>query len=1501
MSDIVFQQASKTKVRYRWWATALIPATNKAAADGGYRFFDTPDLLESVDFPKVPEADSDYYPVESGLSIRETRFEVYPGDEINTLLTINNLPDFLPGSHSFFNPVNFPDWLTLENGRLKGRFPSDEPEKTYTIRVGLRWRWKVVDLNADRNTQYEDIPVRLRFNKISIPVYKKITIVSSPYISAPNRKYYTGSPIKADFNTPSDRPLSVTYNGSKSAPTDAGTYTVVVEARKTNKYPAARFEGQFKILPAKPLIRVSLPISRMALSSPAVVTILNDDKEETQIPFEIKYDGKASPSYPMRTKIVVDVAETKNNSSAKFSKTFDLDADVDSYLTPTKLPKIVPGQVFEVDPNEYFVAPLYVEGVIDKFNYKLPSGLGLKYLDKPPFNSNNPNQLIGPRKKSFLPDPVSFEIDKYAIYANSNRPKSIYFLAMSWAFPKRRHEFPPPINSQLAEFKLEKFNLLMRFRGSNAWHTLGSIKSANLFYYAPDAIPATERLERRPGDAYTSAYIHGFPFPTVNLPGWEASDPYSEDLVLVYDRMSPNGEAVPQEASLEIRELMAPYLHTIVKMRGSPMVKDLIRSEISVSNGPWTEFEHGAGFAGLEDHDLVKHRVVGVEGVFPPSPTMFIGIPNKYLQTLSFFGLESDDPDRYTPWPDLLALKASFIQNSESFDFPAKPIMPIIYGQIESGGRHIVNLTLENQAGKASGTFEIKTPDPVATKIKVSNLAQDFNGNALSPDITVTPEVPFKVTYNGSTKPPVNAGDYELIVTVDEGATKVASGRVVLHSAARFKGTFKILKANPKITFTKTRIYTAPNQDYSIPYTCNVESAVPVITYDGKPAISGKYPGKPGTYKVVAQIEGNRNWNSARATTDYTILKVSPVVKFVDTYAETTSSEKIFSDNIKVEFDGSPKPIRFEVVHKSTGGPVSTDVPGYAAEITYNGSPTPPSQPGVHTVNVVVKGHKDFVEPVMATAKLEILPNEPVEFLENFDKNKNFFGYLTNFWKVFFGTPGAQSYPVGIGSCKRIANGSRAWIWEIPAPRNPKNGTNLISGKQWNIGESPDSTYLSYHARFGWFPGFTPREAEFPVVEDPVFDPSKGFVSTQTFAYGAGNVVGAGIIKVKEAVVFAEKAAPGTVTVEDVTVRSDEPAKIPLVKFGGQAADIQDPKNLRALENYGNLNVKIFASVLYANSQTGYRSYSAPTVPGVYTVTAFACKIGTDNFPQPPQNFAGFATGEYRVQGVKQNATINVRPTTTVAFNGRPQSVGVEVSPSYLTPIITYNGSTTAPTTAGTYSVAVSVPATESTNATATSATLVITKSSAIISFPSTSSQFTGNAQSITVATLPAGLNAVVTYGGVPNTLPTQVGSYAVQVTVNDPNYSGTATATFTITAGAPRIKPNQVFAYRAGKPISSQLVANDTTNRPVTMWQIKSSTPLPAGLQFNTRTGAFSGTINTFGTVSLTVVATGPGGRDEKAVQFVSSRSSVFIGKTPIKSFGGVKKLYFGNNLLYP
>jgi len=144
-------------------------------------------------------------------------------------------------------------------------------------------------------------------------------------------------------------------------------------------------------------------------------------------------------------------------------------------------------------------------------------------------------------------------------------------------------------------------------------------------------------------------------------------------------------------------------------------------------------------------------------------------------------------------------------------------------------------------------------------------------------------------------------------------------------------------------------------------------------------------------------------------------------------------------------------------------------------------------------------------------------------------------------------------------------------------------------------------------------------------------------------------------------------------------------------------------------------------------------------------------------------------------------AIVSIEPSSLVQFyDGTARSVQVSSTPE-IDLTVTYHGSDEIPIDAGIYEVVIS--STDPNFVGSATTELQILPVSAAISFDASSfsQEFDGSPKEVIVNTVPEDLDITVTYN-LESTAPINVGIYDVDVLVNDPNYSGSASAILEIT-----------------------------------------------------------------------------------------------------------------------
>jgi subtilisin family serine protease len=143
----------------------------------------------------------------------------------------------------------------------------------------------------------------------------------------------------------------------------------------------------------------------------------------------------------------------------------------------------------------------------------------------------------------------------------------------------------------------------------------------------------------------------------------------------------------------------------------------------------------------------------------------------------------------------------------------------------------------------------------------------------------------------------------------------------------------------------------------------------------------------------------------------------------------------------------------------------------------------------------------------------------------------------------------------------------------------------------------------------------------------------------------------------------------------------------------------------------------------------------------------------------------------------KASATLTLS-NLTQTYNGSARSVAASTTPAGLTTSITYNGNSSAPTNAGSYSVIATVN--DANYQGSVSNTLSVAKATASLAIGATNQTYNGLARPVSITTTPFGLPSTVTYNGLPQA-PIDPGTYSVIASISDPNYQGSSSANLVV------------------------------------------------------------------------------------------------------------------------
>lgn len=182
--------------------------------------------------------------------------------------------------------------------------------------------------------------------------------------------------------------------------------------------------------------------------------------------------------------------------------------------------------------------------------------------------------------------------------------------------------------------------------------------------------------------------------------------------------------------------------------------------------------------------------------------------------------------------------------------------------------------------------------------------------------------------------------------------------------------------------------------------------------------------------------------------------------------------------------------------------------------------------------------------------------------------------------------------------------------------------------------------------------------------------------------------------------------------------------------------------------------------------------------------------------PPVPPNLASPADQTATVGDTVQ-FTVAASGTAPFSYQWRFAGVPVTGNASAATPTLILPVVTTAD--AGQYDCVVTNIAG---TATSTAATLTVNKAVATVTLGTLDFTYTGAAAGTTATTNPTGLTVLITYDGSP-AAPVNAGSYAVVATVDDANYTGTATGTLTIAKAPASVTLGDLNQVYSGAPRS--------------------------------------------------------------------------------------------------
>ena len=179
-------------------------------------------------------------------------------------------------------------------------------------------------------------------------------------------------------------------------------------------------------------------------------------------------------------------------------------------------------------------------------------------------------------------------------------------------------------------------------------------------------------------------------------------------------------------------------------------------------------------------------------------------------------------------------------------------------------------------------------------------------------------------------------------------------------------------------------------------------------------------------------------------------------------------------------------------------------------------------------------------------------------------------------------------------------------------------------------------------------------------------------------------------------------------------------------------------------------------------------------------ITGTPTTAGTFSGTVTASNTAGTTTQNFSISVPKLSATVTLNSGSLAqTYDGTAKVATATTNPSGKTVTFTYNGFSTLPINAGSYTVVGTIVDTNYAG-TSSPGTLVIAQATATIALSNTTQSYDGTAKSVTATTNPAGLSVSITYNG-SSTAPSGFGTYTVAASITDPNYTGTQSGSLTI------------------------------------------------------------------------------------------------------------------------
>jgi len=202
-------------------------------------------------------------------------------------------------------------------------------------------------------------------------------------------------------------------------------------------------------------------------------------------------------------------------------------------------------------------------------------------------------------------------------------------------------------------------------------------------------------------------------------------------------------------------------------------------------------------------------------------------------------------------------------------------------------------------------------------RVTLINLTQTYNGsNRIVTASTIPTGLVVDITYDGNMVPPVNAGSYFIVGTVNDADLQGTQTGTLLVA----KANQNIIFPNPGAQFTNSTVILHASASSGLPVAFGVTRGPGIITAGTQLTFSAS-----GSVSIVATQAGDLNWN--------------PAPQWTNTFNVSNRIALVTLNNLSQTYNGSNRIVT-----------ASTLPPGLVVDITYDGDITSPINAGSYAV-----------------------------------------------------------------------------------------------------------------------------------------------------------------------------------------------------------------------------------------------------------------------------------------------------------------------------------------------------------------------------------------------------------------------------------------------------------------------------------------------------------------------------------------------------------------------